>query len=709
MYVSQIKFCNAAKNGTGVLSLRRGKKGLKKWQILHSPDAGKDSELLKLLALACSGCVEYVNHLPCDLQKLLKKQQQSLQLELIWALHTARNGRISEHPPKHSGLQITPRGSGKRLFKKNIQSPWLPYQYAPFSKWSPPAKHLVFAYGSTFAPHLGSDDFDFSTPFYQLRRIHSLFSHKALLTDPWAFLTNLHYRAVLHKRYMPAQMLQSLQHALQDHLDLDTSRWMDKGIDFSTHLEDLASEHQLLLLPLLDAARHLHDALPSHPNPLHFPGIMLLDRPDVYCPPDLFANWLSLLDQLFPAMQFVISLSSTEPEQVPVEKLAPKSLQFSESTKPTPHDHASSKKHTDLPAKTIVLIDVDGRLPNLALMKVSGHYKQQGYTIKLMKKEAYESKAEAVFASSIFSFAPSRQRVRKMRAYYGESLQCGGSGVDIQTRLPPEVEATEPDPELYPELGDRAIGFLTRGCPFHCSFCIVPVKEGNPRQVSDIDTLTRGGDKEKLILLDDNILAHPQCDEFLQEMINKKLRVNFNQTLDLNLVDEKKARLIRAIPCSNVKFTRTVYHFSLNDTSNLAELRKKYELFDFGAKENVEFICMYGFNTTLAQDLERFRFLRSLPGAYVFVQEYQPVSGGPRPQMANFFDERADRYIDELARICFPQSMKSMEKYFCWLSKLYAQEYGRLHMGLVDTIFRYNKRYKRGRYIASLAGTKKVL
>ena len=707
MYVYQIKFSNAAKNGTGVLSLRRDKKGLKKWQILHSPDAGRDSELLKLLALACSGCVEYVNHLPCDLQQLLKKQKQSLQLELIWVEHMARKG-IVVSPRKQSGLLITPQGRGKRLLKKDIGHP-LQVAYSSFSKWSPPAKHPVFAYGTGLMSHKGSDDFDFGDPFYQLRRIHSLFSHKALLTDPLAFLNNLHYRAVLHKRYMPDQILQSLQHALHDHLDLDTSRWMDKDFDFSRYWKDLPAEHQLLLLPLLDAARHLHDALPSHPNPLHFPGIMLLDRPDVYCPPDLFATWLSLLDQLFPAMQFIISLSSIRPEQVPAEKLVQKSLQFQESTKPPPCDQDPSKKHTALPAKAIVLIDVDGRLPNLALMKLGRYYKQQGYDIRLMKKEAYETKAEAVFASSVFPFPASRKRVQQLYAFYGDALHCGGSGIDIHKRLPPEIEETEPDYELYPDLGDRSIGFLTRGCPFHCSFCIVPIKEGNSRQVSDIDALTMGGRKKKLILLDDNILAHPKSNELLKEMITKKLRVNFNQTLDLNLVDKEKARLIRAIPCSNVKFTRTVYHFSLNDTRNLEDLRKKYELFDFGARENVEFICMYGYNTTLAQDLERFRFLRSLPGAYVFVQEYQPISGGPKPQLDHFFDEQADRYIDELTRICFPQSMKSMENYFRWLSKLYAKRFGTLHMGLVDTIFRYNKRYKRGRYIATLAGTKKVL
>ena len=77
---------------------------------------------------------------------------------------------------------------------------------------------------------------------------------------------------------------------------------------------------------------------------------------------------------------------------------------------------------------------------------------------------------------------------------------------------------------------------------------------------------------------------------------------------------------------------------------------------------------MYGYNTTLAEDVERFRFLRSLPGAYVFVQRYQPILGGSAPFLKQFFDDNADKLINELGKIIFPQNMKSMEKYYRWLS-----------------------------------------
>jgi hypothetical protein len=128
----------------------------------------------------------------------------------------------------------------------------------------------------------------------------------------------------------------------------------------------------------------------------------------------------------------------------------------------------------------------------------------------------------------------------------------------------------------------------------------------------------------------------------------------------------------------------------------------------FTAKDNVEFIGMYGFNTNLAQDVERFRFLHSLPGAYVFVQKYQPVRTNLSPQnKSSFFDDDADELIDELISIIFTQNMKSMEKYYKWVSRKYALTYGRLHNGLVDTIFRYNNRNLKGKYIATLAGTRR--
>ena len=109
-----------------------------------------------------------------------------------------------------------------------------------------------------------------------------------------------------------------------------------------------------------------------------------------------------------------------------------------------------------------------------------------------------------------------------------------------------------------------------------------------------------------------------------------------------------------------------------------------------------------GLNTTLAEDVARFRFLRSLPGAYVFVQRYLPVLGGPLPDHRRLFDDDAEALLKELVRIVFRQNMKSMETYYRWLAIQYAARCGRIHAELVETLFRYNARPRMGRFVARL-------
>jgi hypothetical protein len=151
-----------------------------------------------------------------------------------------------------------------------------------------------------------------------------------------------------------------------------------------------------------------------------------------------------------------------------------------------------------------------------------------------------------------------------------------------------------------------------------------------------------------------------------------------------------------------VTFTRRVYHFSLNDARGLDRFHRRYALLRTTPSDNVEFVCMYGFNTTLAEDVERFQFLRSLPGAYVFVQRYQPIPGSPPADLHGFFDDRADALMSELVRIVFRQNMKSMETYYRWLAVQYASRCGRIHQGLIETLFRYNGRSRMGGFLDRL-------
>ena len=179
------------------------------------------------------------------------------------------------------------------------------------------------------------------------------------------------------------------------------------------------------------------------------------------------------------------------------------------------------------------------------------------------------------------------------------------------------------------------------------------------------------------------------------------MAANVNQTLDIRLVDRHRARILRDIRCSNARFTRPNYHFSLHNARDLDWIREQYDLFGFNSRDNVEFVCMYGYDTTLAEDVRRFAFLRSLPGAYVFTHRYRPVLGRDAPRIPDFFGDRADELIHQLVGIVFRQNMKSMEVYYHWLSAKYVETFGRLHQPLVDTLFRYNQRDRKGADMAN--------
>jgi hypothetical protein len=691
MHLLELHFENARENGDGRVCLSRDDHELPKWSLLPAGLAGQ--ERLRLVAIACGG-VRLFPQLPFALTQLCLRPAKRLQVEVLLALHPLHASQTQNTGLWGSGVSVDERNMLRRLAREEYHflSSLVPQHRAKTGmgdSWL-----FLLGYGPEPRPHDGTDDFDFTDPCFRRTRFYSLFLDEVPLTDPVAFLTMTHCRGVRWQRRGARYAMERLSLLIKTHLGIDTGRWLGKNCDFREQWRDLAPWQQRALLPAVDAARHLLDAYPKEHKPLDLPGLILFDRPDRCCPDEHFAHWAMFMDALLPKMQFLVTLGEDTGQGFPAE-LRAKTLALP-SLKERPHPRIRA------PQGGILLVDVDSRLPNLALMKVSRYFKNQGRRVILARGQEIVRGVEAAYASAVFAWPTTANRVKRLRDYYGDALIIGGSGVDLGKRLPAEMEGVPADYSLYPALGDRAMGFLTRGCPFACPFCVVPLKEGAPRQVANLDELLTNGQR-KLLLLDDNILAHPKAGDLLEEMAARELMVNFTQTLDLRLLDKEKVCLVKRIHCSNLRFTRRVVHFSLNDNRNLEEVREKYDLFGFSRRDNVEFVCMYGFDTTLAEDVDRFRFLHSLPGAYVFVQKYMPILGGPPPKLAKFFDDRADQFLDELIRIVFTQNMKSMENYYRWVSNRFSLTFGRIHQGLVDTIFRYNDRERKGLYLEALA------
>ena len=177
----------------------------------------------------------------------------------------------------------------------------------------------------------------------------------------------------------------------------------------------------------------------------------------------------------------------------------------------------------------IGLIDVDGKLPNLALMKISSYYKSLGEKVEFVQPDVKKSEYEKVYASSIFT--KSADECEKLQQYWGDKIEIGGTGFgDVTKRLPEEIEKMKPDYDLYKaemiypkikgimtkkrkmekaqEIVNSGRGFSSRGCIRNCPFCIVPKKEGCFRQESEIRDLINPR-SNILILNDNNFTADP--------------------------------------------------------------------------------------------------------------------------------------------------------------------------------------------------------
>lgn len=184
--------------------------------------------------------------------------------------------------------------------------------------------------------------------------------------------------------------------------------------------------------------------------------------------------------------------------------------------------------------KRIALFDCDNKKPNLALMKLSAYYKAQGCETFLNPWENIQN-MDKVFASCVF---PQNAHIAYLLQEKA-GAEIGGSGVDMHIKLSDEIEHTCPDYDLYGI--DYTLGFTSRGCSRKCSFCIVPEKEGGIVEHSPLSEFVR---HKKVILQDNNFLASPLWREKLQEMIDRDLRVDFNQGLDIRLLTEESAELL---------------------------------------------------------------------------------------------------------------------------------------------------------------------
>ena len=266
----------------------------------------------------------------------------------------------------------------------------------------------------------------------------------------------------------------------------------------------------------------------------------------------------------------------------------------------------------------IKLIDVDSRIPNLALMQISAWHKQQGDTVGFDTPNP-----DKIYISCIFSKNRS-QALGLCTLYPNAEIDLGGSGIDLKKKLPEKMQKIMPDYSLYSAKYD--IGFTTRGCIRHCPFCIVPKKEGKIEKWQHIREF-HNPDHTVVKLLDNNIYALK--DWFFENTnyaIENGLKLDITQGMDIRLLTDEIAEQLKKI-----KWAGTI-HFAFDDPKITEQVKSGIEtLKDAGInpRNNVDFYVLVGFNTTPEEDIERCRLLRNL-GTNAFVMQYRKTPASRR-------------------------------------------------------------------------------
>lgn len=264
----------------------------------------------------------------------------------------------------------------------------------------------------------------------------------------------------------------------------------------------------------------------------------------------------------------------------------------------------------------IGLIDVDGHnFPNLPLMKLSAWHKQQGDTVEWYEP-LFSGHMDRVYMSKVFTFTPEYE-------YHidADEIIRGGTGYfypDGGNALPGEIEHVYPDYSIYPEqCKDTAYGFLTRGCPRGCDFCIVGEKEGPiSRKVADLSEFWKG--QKHIKLLDPNMFACKEWKCLSQQLIDSAAWIDFTQGCDIRIMTEEKAEHIKQMKIKQI-------HFAWDKYEDKEMIIPKFEAFKQITewdKRKLPVYVLTNFNTTHEQDLERIYTLKEL-GYWPYVMIYE--------------------------------------------------------------------------------------
>jgi len=268
--------------------------------------------------------------------------------------------------------------------------------------------------------------------------------------------------------------------------------------------------------------------------------------------------------------------------------------------------------------RKIGICQLDGHLPNLALMKIAGYHESLGDVVEHYKGPIWADQYHKIYFSKIFSFTPDPE--------IPPNGIIGGTGIDFSNRLPEEIEKTKPSYSLYPNCNYH-LGFSMKGCRFNeitCPWCCVPKKEGRPHEYDKIeDILINPNGGNRLMLLDNDFFGGPSWKYNLEQIIENKLKVCFVQGLNIRILSEAQATLLSKVNYQNSKFNQKYLTFAWDRTEDERTIYRGIERLEKCGipPKHLQFFVLIGHSSTHEENLHRVMSIKKI-GAIPFAMPY---------------------------------------------------------------------------------------
>ena len=233
----------------------------------------------------------------------------------------------------------------------------------------------------------------------------------------------------------------------------------------------------------------------------------------------------------------------------------------------------------------VLILQLDGKIPNLALLRIAHHHRALGDLVTLraagnwhaVEPRLDEPEYQRVYASAIFERTkPLAERVRQV----WPGAVIGGTGVDPGIRLS-DAGIADDGPADYSDHPQwtASIGFTQRGCRLKCGFCVVPRKEGKVHAGRTIAQIWRGDPWPRhIVLLDNDFFGHPQWRERVAELNDGGFRTCLTQGINARMLDEETAAALASLDCYDVRMRVKRLYTALDNPRDTGRFLRGLEL-----------------------------------------------------------------------------------------------------------------------------------